>query len=200
MLEGVAGRPAEMRLIVEGKGAEGIKVGMGERLMVEGGSSGGQLLLTAPGAPERLSESQMALRRDKGKGRAEQGKDVQFVDWDKPTAEEEEANKAPRLDEMQVPIDSWGFTVSHAYSSLAFARTSLIDHLTHDRTATRSCSHPTPTSTRSTLRLPPPSRQRQQSPLPPPKTVLCSPLANPRACATTPLDWRSSRRAPVWIR
>lgn len=126
MLEGVAGRPAEMRLIVEGSVAGGLKIGDQERLMIEGKSSGegGRLMIAAPGAPERLSEEEMKTRKEKGmlvveskgKGRAV---GEQYTDWDRATAEEEDDNKAPRRDAMQVPIDGWGFTVSFHLRSLS---------------------------------------------------------------------------------
>lgn len=115
LLEGKAGRPAEMRLIVEGEVAERVKIGEGDRLMIEGKSSGegggGRLLIEAPGAPDRLSEIEMATRKQKARGGVRKEDGDQFEDWDKATAEEKEENKAPRREEMQVPIDSWGFTV-----------------------------------------------------------------------------------------
>lgn len=144
MLEGVAGRPGEGRLIVEGKVAEGLRIREGERLLIEGkssgeGSSGQRLMITAPGAPERLSEEEMKTRKEKGmqimglasgerkgKGRAIE---EQFTDWERATAEEEEDNKAPRRDAMQVPIEGWGFTVSSTLHSLS---SSLADHLVND--------------------------------------------------------------------
>ncbi|ORY78870.1 pyridoxal phosphate-dependent transferase [Leucosporidium creatinivorum] len=124
MLEGVAGRPSEMRLIVEGSAAEGMRIGEGERLLIEGKSSGeggqqGRLRITAPGAPERLSEEEMKLRREKGKEVVRMGKGravgEQFTDWERATAEEEEDNMAPRRDAMQVPIDGWGFTNRNSF-------------------------------------------------------------------------------------
>lgn len=112
MLEGVAGRPAETRLIVEG--VEGVKAGPNDRLLVDGKREG-QLLITA--GSTRAHDSVMGppkkRLRIEGTGQANPSTaEQQFVDWDKPTVEEEEDNKAPRQDDMQVPTETWNFTVS----------------------------------------------------------------------------------------
>nr|CRX78990.1 hypothetical protein [Leucosporidium scottii] len=125
----VAGRPGEGRLIVEGMGSEGVgRIGEGERLLIEGNSSGEgpsrRLMITAPGAPERLSEEEMKTRKERGLqirgiGAKEKGKGraigEQFTDWERATAEEEEDNRAPRRDAMQVPVESWGFTNRNSF-------------------------------------------------------------------------------------
>ncbi|KAM0789029.1 hypothetical protein ACM66B_003095 [Microbotryomycetes sp. NB124-2] len=110
MLEGGAGRPGETKLVVEG-----VELGKGERLMVEGRSKGGQLLLTASGEPERADKSVLITDREraklnKGKQAQNDGEQEQFVDWDKPTADEEEDNKAPKVVDMQAPTEAWMFT------------------------------------------------------------------------------------------
>lgn len=107
MLEGVAGRPAEQRLIVEG--VEGVRIGDGNRLLVDGKREN-QLLITS--GRGRADDSVMGPPKvpDTGKGRDPAEK--QFVDWDKPTADELEDNKAPKLDDMQVQMEGWDFTVS----------------------------------------------------------------------------------------
>ena len=109
MIEGPAGRPGERRLVVEG-------VSLGDesgRLMVEGKrAEGGRLMITGGegvGAGGKAVASVPAGVVDKGKGKE---KKSQYVDWDKPTVEEEEENKEIPPADLQVPVDAWQFTVS----------------------------------------------------------------------------------------
>lgn len=113
MIEGPAGRPGERRLVVEG-----IVLGdEGGRLMVEGKrGEGGRLMITGgqatvAGATSQALVPSSAAAKGKGKGKE---KEEQYVDWDKPTVEEEEENKDTPAAELQVPVDAWQFTVSLA--------------------------------------------------------------------------------------
>lgn len=104
MVEGAPGRPGERRLVVEG-GMEAPS-----RLMVEGKTGGdGRLMITEGGE---------GAAKGKGKEVVEEGSG--FVDWDKPTVEEEEDAKATKDIDCQVPMDGWGFTVRSL--SLSFPR------------------------------------------------------------------------------
>ncbi|KAK4055476.1 hypothetical protein OIV83_000022 [Microbotryomycetes sp. JL201] len=105
MLEGAAGRPGETKLVVEG-----VELGKGERFMIEGKSKGGQLLLTASGEPERADKSVMVTDKERAKMKKSDETEQQYVDWDKPTADEEEDNKAPKVVDMQAPTEAWMFT------------------------------------------------------------------------------------------
>lgn len=160
MVEGAPGRPGERRLVVEG-GMEAPS-----RLMVEGKTGGdGRLMITEGGEAVK----------GMGKGK-EVAEGSGFVDWDKPTVEEEEDAKALKDVDCQVPMDGWKFTVS---------RLSLPDHAETDlacRIATRSCSLPTPTS----LSIAIPS-----SPTPLPTLYLS---ATPRRFGTMRRGCRRSRR------
>ncbi|GAA6035811.1 hypothetical protein JCM8097_005717 [Rhodosporidiobolus ruineniae] len=105
MLDGPAGRPGERRLLVP----DGV-AGEGDRLLIRGRDEAERLLLTAGG------EEELARRRaEKGKGRAvEDEAEVderakQYVDWDRPTVEEEEDNRPPAEEEMQVATNAWPF-------------------------------------------------------------------------------------------
>lgn len=109
MIEGPAGRPGERRLVVEGISVEED----GGRLMVEGKRGEGGRLMIANGQAEVAGGASQALvcasGPNQGKGKS---KDEQYVDWDKPTVEEEEENKDIPAAELQVPVDAWQFTVS----------------------------------------------------------------------------------------
>lgn len=98
MIEGAPGRPGDRKLVVEGAVAGGA-VG---RLMVEGKRDGeGRLMITdGSGAPALATG-----------GEATGESAVQFIDWDKPTVEEEEAAKEVPDDETQVPMEGYRFTV-----------------------------------------------------------------------------------------
>ncbi|KAM0746565.1 hypothetical protein T439DRAFT_134179 [Meredithblackwellia eburnea MCA 4105] len=93
MIEGAPGRPGERKLLIDKKI---VGAGGGGRGMIEAGESAGRLLITD------------------GNGRTgqkdEAGKESGFVDWDKPTVEEEEENKELAEDQKQVKVDTWKFT------------------------------------------------------------------------------------------
>ncbi|BGP31381.1 hypothetical protein JCM10296v2_003145 [Rhodotorula toruloides] len=98
MLDGPAGKPGEKRLLVD----EGVEVGSSERLMIKGRDEKERLLIT-----DGKSATELSI---KGKAREvidERAK--QFVDWDKPTVEEDEANKPIPEDELQVQTSAWQF-------------------------------------------------------------------------------------------
>lgn len=115
LLEGPAGRPGERRLVVEG--VEGVSVGEREsRLMVEGKREG-VLLLTNGGGEGRISKEEMGKGKGKQVMTLTDGKERQFVDWDKATVEEDEDNRLPKVGDMQVPIDTWSFKVRSAPST-----------------------------------------------------------------------------------
>lgn len=103
LLDGPAGKPGEKRLLVD----EGVEVGTSERLMIKGRDEKERLLITdGKGATESSI---------KGKAREvvdERAK--QFVDWDKPTVEEDEAAEPIPEDELQIQTSAWPFKVRHA--------------------------------------------------------------------------------------
>lgn len=114
MIDGPAGRPGERRMVVEG-----IKLGEdGGRLMVEGSrGTGGQLLITGEAA---VAEGEKAMVRVEGSGTDKgKGKQEQYVDWDRTTAEEDEESKQLTVDEVQVRVDLWPFTVSCSFRHLS---------------------------------------------------------------------------------
>ncbi|EGU12946.1 Aspartate aminotransferase [Rhodotorula toruloides ATCC 204091] len=98
LLDGPAGKPGEKRLLVD----EGVEVGTSERLMIKGRDEKERLLITdGKGATESSI---------KGKAREvvdERAK--QFVDWDKPTVEEDEAAEPIPEDELQIQTSTWPF-------------------------------------------------------------------------------------------
>ncbi|BGP39288.1 hypothetical protein JCM10449v2_003226 [Rhodotorula kratochvilovae] len=102
LLEGPAGRPGEMRLVVDG----GVDIGVGDRLLITGRDEVERKLITdGRGA-------------DQGKGK---GKEVagpperiderakQFVDYDRPTVDEEEEGRPIDARELQVQNTAWPF-------------------------------------------------------------------------------------------
>lgn len=100
MIEGAPGRPGERRLVVEGKLA---KEGAMGRLMVEGKTGAdGRLMITDGGGDSVMTVVGKAAEEKEG---------AQFIDWDKPTAEEVQDNKEPEGDELQVQMEGWPFTV-----------------------------------------------------------------------------------------
>lgn len=121
MISGGAGRPGERMLVVEGVKFDG----EGERLMVKGSAETGRLMITS-------EESASGIIDRKGKGKA-----VAYIDYDK---EDDDAYPIgdPTLDEQDVSVDTWGFTVGHLLPPRFV--------LTVSRIATRSCSLQTPTS------------------------------------------------------
>lgn len=101
VIEGAPGRPGERKLVVEG-----VKLGGNEgRLMVEGSRKDGKLMITQAGEVGSLADTDL-----KGKGK-ELARKEDFVDYDKPTADEEEDNRLPKEREMQVSMEGWKFTV-----------------------------------------------------------------------------------------
>lgn len=112
---GAAGKPGERQVLV-GKGtkmdgdddARGLLL-MGrdekERLRITAGTQGEQkLILGADGGKSG----------DKGKGKAIERVDEraqQYIDWDRPAVEEEEANKPIEKRALQVGVQTWPFKV-----------------------------------------------------------------------------------------
>lgn len=160
MLDGVAGRPGERRLLVN----EGVDMGGGGgRLMIKGRDAKERLLLTAGG--EDAKEDTM------GKGKEVQGARVdekakQFVDWDRPTVEEEEDRREEREVETQVLTDAWPFkvrrflpflfpfTVLKFFSSTSQTRNSLMFPPDADRSNPSSLMPPPSLPTRAQPLLP----------------------------------------------
>jgi protein DGCR14 len=85
LIQGAPGRPGERKMLVQGATGD-----MG-RLMVGGTKESGRLM----------------LEDGKGKGKGQ----LEYVDMDKPTAEEEEEGRFLRQEEMQVPMEGFTFTV-----------------------------------------------------------------------------------------
>ncbi|KAK4057800.1 hypothetical protein OIO90_001019 [Microbotryomycetes sp. JL221] len=123
LLEGGPGRPGETKLLVDSNVVLSENGTAGSRYMIEGSVSGttGQvnqpLLLTANGEPERASQDVLITDKERNKLAREAlgtvarvDKEKQYVDWDKPTADEEEDNKAPKIVDMQAPTEAWSFT------------------------------------------------------------------------------------------
>lgn len=109
MIDGGAGRPGDRQLVVTGLvgGSRG-----GGALMVEGKTDSEGRLMILPG-DARVDES-----KGKGKGKkvaTSTSRDIQFVDWEKATAEEDEDNRAPKEVDTQVRMEAWKFTVSDSY-------------------------------------------------------------------------------------
>ncbi|GAA5916399.1 splicing factor ESS-2 family protein [Sporobolomyces salmoneus] len=110
MLEGgKAGRPGERQVLV-GKGVEVdeerglLMVGRNEkeRLRITGGAQGDQKLIQGPeGGDVKGKGKEVAVRVDE--------KAKQYVDWDRPAVEEEEANKSIEKSNLQVGVESWPF-------------------------------------------------------------------------------------------
>ncbi|GEM08257.1 hypothetical protein Rt10032_c05g2274 [Rhodotorula toruloides] len=98
LLDGPAGKPGEKRLLVD----EGVEVGGSERLMIKGRDEKERLLITDGKGGMELSIKDKA--RELVDERAKQ-----FVDWDKPTVEEDEANKPIPEEELQVQTSAWPF-------------------------------------------------------------------------------------------
>ncbi|GAA5892249.1 hypothetical protein JCM5296_003217 [Sporobolomyces johnsonii] len=131
MLDGGPGRPGERRLLVDGS----VEVGEGERLMVTGRDEKERL---------RITDGRDGERRDKGKGKEVERVDErakQYVDWDKPTVEEEEEGKPLRKEELQVETEGWPFTNRN---SLMFAPDA--DTLPHSRPPQPSAEDPSNTN------------------------------------------------------
>ncbi|GAA6007527.1 hypothetical protein JCM10207_006375 [Rhodosporidiobolus poonsookiae] len=118
MLDGEAGRPGERRLLVD----EGVSVGKGDRLLTAGRDRKERLLLTVGG--EAAAEEGEGKKDAKGKGKAVERVDEraeQYVDWDRPTAEEwhgeeAEVDKLKKLggEGTQVGVQAWPFTTRNS--------------------------------------------------------------------------------------
>ncbi|KAK4705373.1 protein DGCR14, partial [Phenoliferia sp. Uapishka_3] len=92
MIQGDPGRPGDRKLVVEGNVTGGALKG---RLMVEGKrDEGGKLMITDGSGNSAFS----------GAGAGEGG-EVGYIDWDKPTVEEEEDSKEVPDEETQVPME-----------------------------------------------------------------------------------------------
>ncbi|CEQ42564.1 SPOSA6832_04378 [Sporobolomyces salmonicolor] len=135
MLDGGPGRPGERRLLVDSS----VEVGEGDRLMITGRDEKERL---------RITDGRDGERRDKGKDKGKEVERVderakQYVDWDKPTVEEEEEGKPLREEELQVETQGWPFTNRN---SLMFAPDA--DALPHARppqpSAAEDPSNPNP--------------------------------------------------------
>lgn len=160
LLDGPAGKPGEKRLLVD----EGVEVGGSERLMIKGRDEKERLLITDGRGVTELSI--------KGKGREvvdERAK--QFVDWDKPTVEEDEANKPIPEDELQVQTSAWPFKVRA--QSLACA---LHAELT--------CCRP---QNRNSLMFPPDADRNNPSSLPPDAPTASSSASTSRSSNSQPI-------------
>ncbi|GAA5864485.1 hypothetical protein JCM1840_000517 [Sporobolomyces johnsonii] len=131
MLDGGPGRPGERKLLVDGS----VEVGEGERLMITGRDEKERL---------RITDGRDGERRDKGKEKEVERVDErakQYVDWDKPTVEEEEEGKPLRKEELQVETQGWPFTNRN---SLMFAPDA--DTLPHSRPPQPSAEDPSNTN------------------------------------------------------
>ncbi|GAA6057501.1 hypothetical protein JCM3770_000588 [Rhodotorula araucariae] len=102
LLEGPAGRPGEMRLIVD----DGVDIGIGDRLLIAGRDEAERKLITDGKGGDQ----------GKGKGKAVAGppervdeRAKQFVDFDRPTVDEEEEARPIDARELQVQNTAWTF-------------------------------------------------------------------------------------------
>lgn len=146
LLDGPAGKPGEKRLLVD----EGVEVGTSERLMIKGRDEKERLLIT-----DRKGTTELSI---KGKAREvvdERAK--QFVDWDKPTVEEDEANKPIPEDELQVQTSAWPFKV----------RSTTLSTFAAELTSTRA-------QNRNSLMFPPDADRNNPSSLPPDAPIASS--------------------------
>lgn len=104
MIDGGAGRPGDRMLLVQGLEAESD----GRQHMIEGNlEEDGRLMITNG---EKVAGNYFG----KGKGKevvASEAAEAQYVDWDKPTVEEEEDNRAPRVVDMQIMMQGSLFKV-----------------------------------------------------------------------------------------
>lgn len=105
MINGGAGRPGDRMLLVQGLDAESD----GRQHMIEGNlEEDGRLMITNG---EKVAGNYFG----KGKGKeviVSEAAEAQYVDWDKPTVEEEEDNRAPRVVDMQIMMQGSLFKVS----------------------------------------------------------------------------------------
>lgn len=147
MLEGgKAGRPGERQVLV----ARGMGVGENDRGLVVGRDEKERLRITGGG--EGRGDQKLILGAEgeegdfKGKGK---GKEVvridekakQFVDWDRPAVEEEQANRPLEKSQLQVEVETWPFKVSS--SSFISLLTLLTDLLMISRSESKLAHVPT---------------------------------------------------------
>ncbi|SCV70700.1 BQ2448_3462 [Microbotryum intermedium] len=113
MLDGAAGRPGERKLIV----GKAIKVGRDDRLMIASSgtsTSSNQQLMIQDTQEARPRVGELELVKRGSHKLAPQRPDLkdqgrQYVDYDRATVEEDEANRAPTIDEVQPRMESWDF-------------------------------------------------------------------------------------------
>lgn len=101
LLEGPAGRPGETRLVVDA----GVEVGAGDRLLITGRDDAERRLITDGKDADQGKGKEVALPE-----RVDESA-KQYVDFDRPTADEEEDNRPVDARELQVQNSAWPFKV-----------------------------------------------------------------------------------------
>ncbi|GAA5884369.1 hypothetical protein JCM16303_003655 [Sporobolomyces ruberrimus] len=115
MLEGgKAGRPGERQVLV----ARGMGVGENDRGLIVGRDEKERLRITGGGEGRGIQKLILGAEGEEGdlKGKGK-GKEVvkidekakQFVDWDRPAVEEEQANRPLEKSQLQVEVETWPF-------------------------------------------------------------------------------------------